>query len=141
MVPVVGERRAILLALLFCLFLLVSMSAITFASSNNWVEVVRFEGSEDIQTEPFTCNYIEWRIKWNSSPDYQHRGGGKTLFGIFSVRVFEHITEKFVTSFGNGVSNESDNGTFSFNENGTFYLEIDAFNINEYSIIIEQTGT
>ena len=66
LVPLVGDRKATLIVLLFCFCLLVSMSGIAFASSENWVEVKRFTGSESeaYTSDYFTCDHVEWRIRW-----------------------------------------------------------------------------
>ena len=131
-----GVRKVAIITVLFFLFLSGSMPGVVFASSGNWVEVVRFEGSEEIQTEPFTCNYVEWRIKWNSSPAYEHRGGPRV--GIFMIQVYEHSTEKYVSSVGSEPTNKSESGILSLNENGTFHLNIGGLFRGEYLVIVEQ---
>ena len=104
-------------------------------SSENWVEVTRFTGNEDTQTESFTCDYVEWRIRWNYSTVFHlHQ---KTL-GLFGLNVFEKEPKSLVSSFGSEPTIGSENGTLSLSENGTFYLQIYAFNIYDYSVIIEQ---
>jgi len=107
-----------------------------FLSSDNWVEVVRFiGGTEGATTEPFICNHVEWRIRWSISPEYGRSG---VQPGFFSTNVFDNQSNTIVSQFGRIPTIENDDGTLSFSENGTFYLEINAFRINEYSIIVEQ---
>jgi hypothetical protein len=135
MVPFMGERRAILIALLFCFCLLVSTSGIVLASSGNWVEVTRFTGNEYTQTEPFTIEHVEWRIRWNfSTVFHMHQ---KSL-GVFGINVFEKEPKRHVSSFVGVPTIGSENGTLSLSENGTFYLQIHVLNIYDYSILIEQ---
>lgn len=104
-------------------------------SSENWVEVIRFEGNESTQTESFNCNHVEWRIRWSISPEYGRSG---VQPGIFNTNVFDNQSNTIVSQFGRIPTIEDDDGTLSFSENGTFYLEINVFRINEYSIIVEQ---
>jgi hypothetical protein len=133
----VGNKRATLIVLLFCLCIFVSTSGIALASSENWVDVKSFTGKEtiDIITEPFTCDHVEWRIRWNYSPDF--RMHGKPSFASFEVNVFENESDNLVSRIGR-FSNVSESGTLSLSENGTFYLHIEAFFIDEYSIVVEQ---
>ena len=133
-----GNKRAALSVLLFCLCAFVSTSGIALASSGNWVEVTRFTGIEtgEITTEPFTCDYVEWRIRWNSSPAYARRSGARV--GLFMIQVYNHSTGKYVSSVGNGPSNKSEIGTLSLNENGTFHLNIGGLFRGEYLVIVEQ---
>ena len=66
-----GERKAIIIVLFFCSCLLGSISGIAFASSGNWSEVTRFTGSETEQhiTDYFTCDHVDWRIRWEYMPE------------------------------------------------------------------------
>jgi hypothetical protein len=136
-VPLVGNKRATLIVLLFCLCIFVSTSGIALASSENWVDVKSFTGKEtiDIITEPFTCDHVEWRIRWNYSPDF--RMHGKPSFASFEVNVFENESDNLVSRIGR-FSNVSESGTLSLSENGTFFLHIEAFFVDGYSIIVEQ---
>ena len=52
--PVLGERRAAIIVLLFCFCLLVFPSGVVFASSSDWVEVARYDGSAFPETLNFT---------------------------------------------------------------------------------------
>ena len=75
-----GRRKGTIVAVLICLFLLGTMSGVVFALSGNWVEVVRFTGTsgEVPNTESFTCEYVDWRIRWDCTP----RKDGLTAFTI-----------------------------------------------------------
>ena len=58
----------------------ISLSIVTsqfvFAASENWSEVTRFSGTGALTTtDPFTCDHVEWRIRWELEPQsdfYQH---------------------------------------------------------------------
>ena len=135
--PLMGERRAVLIVVLFCFCPLVSTSGIAFASSENWVEVTRFTGLKTIEitTEPFTIEHVEWRIRWNYSPIF--RMHGTPIPAIFSIAIYESEDNIRVSSIG-GMGTKSENGIWFHNENGTFHLRIGAFMIDGYSIIVEQ---
>ena len=135
MVPKLGDRRATLIVLLLYFCLLVSTSGIVFASSSHWVEVARFTGNEDTQTEQFTCDHVEWRIRWNYSTEFHMH---QKSLGLFAMNVVEKEPKSIVSSFGSGPTIGDKNGTLSLGENGTFYLQIFAFNIYDYSVIVEQ---
>ncbi|MBN2259712.1 MAG: hypothetical protein JW702_04170 [Clostridiales bacterium] len=62
-----------------------------FASSNSWVEVARFEGSESGQRKLFTCEYPEWRITWKFTPSHE-------------VIVFKELLKFSITIFAQNVS-------------------------------------
>jgi len=119
---------------LFCLSLSVSTLGVACASSENWVEVIRFTGSESTQTEPFTIEHVEWRIRWNYSHQFMMHN---PVAHAFVINVLEHSPEKHIISIGEW-NPASENGTWVHNENGAFYLEIWSISIDEYSIIIEQ---
>ena len=137
LVPVLGVREAATVSVVFSIFLLGSMSGLVFASSGNWVEVTRFTGGMafDIYTEPFTCNHVEWRIRWNYSPEIDLQG--KVSFAVFGLNVFDDESKNFILSTG-GFGSKSESGTLSLSENGTFYMQIGAVETAGYSIIVEQ---
>ena len=134
MVPMLGDIGQFLLIVLFCLSLSVSTLSVACASSENWVEVIRFTGSESTKTEPFTIEHVEWRIRWNySHPFMMHN----PVAHAFVINILEHSPKKHIISIGEW-NPTSENGTWVHNENGAFYLEIWSISIDEYSIIIEQ---
>jgi len=140
-VPAVGERKAAIIAVLFSLFLSSSMSGLVFASSENWVEVVRFYWSgagphEYRITEPFTYDHVDWRIRWEFYFDHTHF----PEFGHFSVRTYPRgenrsdINSISVDGFGER------NGTlYIINNKGEFYMRISTLSVvTSYTIIVEQ---
>jgi len=136
-VPLVGERRATLvLLLILCLAFSLFSSNIAFASLENWVEVARFNGSREITTDYFTCDHVEWRIRYEFYYDHTHW----PTFPHFRVTVYSHegnYSEKIDFISVNGT--EERNGTVYINSNGEFYLEIVPLNIvTRYAVIVEQ---
>lgn len=137
---VVGERKAAIIAVLFSLFLSSSMSGLVFASSENWVEVVRFSWSgagphEYRITEPFTCDHVDWRIRWEFYFEHTHF----PEFGHFSVRTYPRgentsIDEVHVDGFG-----ERNGTSYIINNKGEFYMRISTLSVvTSYTIIVEQ---
>jgi hypothetical protein len=60
------------LIILFSLFLLYPVKVMGFEPfPGNWVEVAKFEGKGSTQTKLFTCDYPEWRIKWQFTPSHE----------------------------------------------------------------------
>ena len=147
---VVGIRKATVSLMMFSLVLFGSLIGVVFASSSSWVEVTRFAGKVDVArlsdrvlnvnftTESFTCNNVEWRIRWNFSPAFIYGGGGERRSGLFTVNVYQTDNNKQLSSSIGGVGTELMNGTWIHNENGTFYLHISTLFAYDYSIIIEQ---
>ena len=139
--PSVGERMAGLIVVLFCFCLLVSTSGIAFASSENWVEVIRFywsgAGSHEYRiTEPFTCDHVDWRIRWEFYFDHTHF----PEFGHFSVRTYPRgenrsdINSISVDGFG-----ERNGTSYIINNKGEFYMRISTLSVvTSYTIIVEQ---
>ncbi|TET25440.1 MAG: hypothetical protein E3J73_06265, partial [Candidatus Bathyarchaeum sp.] len=138
-----GERKGTIITVLISLFLLGSMSGIVFASSGNWVEVTRFTGEGGIiTTESFTCDHVEWRIRWEIEPRSKYLES--RFFPPFGVYIYPH-KEGFLSSawFESIIwrGTEETNGTlYIHDKNGTFYMEILAQDVNleSYTIIVEQ---
>jgi hypothetical protein len=134
------KRKVLILLVILCLALSVFSSDIAFASSENWVEVVRFSWSgpgphEYRITEPFTCDHVDWRIRWEFYFDHTHF----PEFGHFSVRTYPKgentsIDEVHVDGFG-----ERNGTSYIFNNKGEFYMRISTLSVvTSYTIIVEQ---
>ena len=135
--PLVGKRKAAVIAVLFSLFLLGSMSGMVFASSENWVEVVRFTGGSherEYKTESFTCDHVDWRIRWAYEPrtDIPVTQSGIEYY-VYRQEYPDHWFS-FMAHYGEFETN----GTEYINDrNGTFYLGIIS-DVQNYTLIIEQ---
>ena len=135
----VGERRAALIVLLFCFCLLVSSAAIVFASSDNWIEVTRFSGSSAhgsiVITEPFSCDHVEWRIRWEFDSGHGHF----PQLHFFSFTTYPQGEETFFVDQIYEMANGSLRGTsYIHDNNGTFYMKISTAIVDSYTIIVEQ---
>ncbi|MEJ2240609.1 MAG: hypothetical protein P8Y18_00470 [Candidatus Bathyarchaeota archaeon] len=140
--------RTVTVSSVISLCLIGSLVCVVFASSNNWVEVTRFAEkvnvgrlsdrvlNVDYTTESFSCNNVEWRIRWNFSPPFVYRGDGERRSGLFSISVYQDDNNRIDSI--SYVGTEEKNGTWVHNENGTFHLHISALFAYDYSIIVEQ---
>jgi len=113
---------------------LILQISVVFASSENWVEVIRFTGeTEDVTTEVFTCDNVEWRIRWS----YSRRPDGPAVlqFRFYIYESEEMIIEEELVEFL--FPEEENSGTLYLNQSGSFYLNIhnDGFN---YNVVVEQ---
>ena len=151
--PIVGERRAAFIVLLFCFCLLGSMSGIAFASSGNWEEKGRLTGyAPKFGSSPlFIIETVDWRIRWEYEPIEEVPN--LTAFSIhvqthedvnitdasdfFTESVEEETTSITVGSIIKSGTEET-NGTLYINGyDRTFYLDI-VSNAQSYTIIIEE---
>jgi hypothetical protein len=116
--------RLLLMGLTSLLLLSFITSGIVFASSNNWSEVTRFtgSGSEMYTTDYYTCEHVEWRIKWEYLPHSQY--SNLTIFELFTYPQGENA------SFVDFVMKTGSNDT-----SGASYIHD---NVEGYTIIIEQ---
>jgi len=127
-----GEREAVISAVLVSMLLLGSMSSVVFASSGNWVEVDRFTGgSWTGGTKPFTVYHNEWRIKWTYEPIDEIDEETTILFRFYILDVDTNIVE-FIAS------DETTSGTTNFSQLGEYHLFIIGYNVQNYTIIVEQ---
>jgi hypothetical protein len=135
------KRKVLILLVILCLALSVFSSDIAFASSENWVKVVRFSWSgpgphEYRITEPFTCDHVDWRIRWEFYFEHTHF----PEFGHFYVGTYPQgentspIDEVSVDGFG-----ERNGTSYIINNKGEFYMRISTLSVvTSYTIIVEQ---
>jgi hypothetical protein len=124
-------KKALFIILLFSICLTVFTSDITFASSTNWVEVTRFSDSRAFfgDTNDFTIDHIEWRIKWEFE-----EGDLRAFF--FDIILAE--TNQTIGSYSNNGNLNITEGIYNITDyDGEFYLFIGTSG-GYYSIIIEQ---
>jgi len=62
------------------LTIMLAMSMISSVGATEWIEVTRFSDHSDgsVRTQSFTCNYVEWRIRW------EYVGSEYTIFNIYT---------------------------------------------------------
>ena len=118
--------------LISTLFFTSSAIGYTSASSDNWVEVISFNGTIwGGKTEAFSIDHVDWRINWSYKPTVD-----ESAFALrFRFNVCEvggNLVEFFIPP-----SNQI-GGTLNINQIGEFYLYIDTMYVESYSIKIEQ---
>ena len=128
------RKQLVITILLVSSLILLTLNSIVFASSENWLEVVRFTGeTEDVTTEVFSCDNVEWRIRWS----YSRKPDGPVFlqFRFYVYDSEEMIIEEELIEYL--FPNEETSGTLYLNQSGSFYLNIhnDGFN---YTVIVEQ---
>jgi hypothetical protein len=137
-VLVVDKLRAVLPPLLFfSLSISTIASVIVFASSGNWIEVARFTGGGGIgTTEPFTCDYSDWRIRWEIEPIKD-----STERTMFLVYVFPYtgsfLRDPWFDSIQHYGTEETSGILYIQDRNGSFDMDVLA-SLESYTMIIEQ---
>ena len=134
-----GERTAVIIAVVFSLFLLGSLAGFVFASSVNWFEVARFTGygTNAYSTNEFICNHAEWRIIWEYIPNSQD--SNLTLFAVFVYPIQQGFRgPTYLDSIIRNGTEDTKGISFIHDYHGTFTLNINAVDTESYSIIIEQ---
>ncbi len=128
--------RLLLMGLTSLLFLSVITSSIVFASSSNWSEVTRFTGSgtEHYKTDYFTCEHVEWRIRWEYIPH-----PALPLLALFNVYTYPHGEDAlYIDDIIKTGTNDINGTSYIHNNDGTFYCKINVALTESYTIIIEQ---
>jgi len=106
-------------------------------SSENWVEVIRFEGNESTQTESFTCNHVEWRIRWEYVPSLQPTDS--IFFSVFTYPREEGVRGSMYVNSIMEMGSEKRSGTsYVHDYQGTFFMFINVIGTENYTIIVEQ---
>ena len=135
-----GDKGAIfVLLIVLSIALLVFTSSIALASSENWSEVTRFTGSgTDIRTtDYFTCDHVEWRIRWEYVPDSQY--SNLTSLSVFTYPIMEGDRGPMYINFIMKTGTEDTSGTSYIHEYaGTFHMNINVGATKSYTIIVEQ---
>jgi hypothetical protein len=132
--------KSSIFVLLLTLFISLSTvtSGIVFASSGNWIEVTRFTGGTHEhahKTEFFTCDHVEWRIRWEYEPRTDIPGDQTGI--EFRVYTQENPDNWFKFSGHWGESGETNGTNYIHDKNGTFNLEIIS-SAQNYTLIVEQ---
>ena len=115
-----------------------------FALSENWIEVATFtENDGDGPTNQFTCNHVDWRIKWQYTPSSNPH---TTVFTIDILSHQNNTTTTLYTVGNNGLKQPTQSVFGQLNQTGTCYVtgQNGAFSLNiftfapSYTIIIEE---
>lgn len=124
------------LALLLAISITMSIGVnIVSATPANWSEVIRFTGSgnEQYTTEYFTCDHVEWRIRWEYVPDPDY-----PEYAAFSVYTYPQGGDIPIDSIYKAGSEDTSGISYIHNNKGTFYMEIIVASTQSYTIIVEQ---
>jgi hypothetical protein len=131
------KSSLILVCLIFSAITLAHLKGAS-ASPETWVEVTRFSGSgsTSFNTTYFTCEHIEWRIRWSYVP-VSGQGESAGII-VFTYRQGEADYINWIFKFGaentTGISNIQ-------NQTGTFYMSITAAVTESFAVIVEQDIT
>jgi len=105
--------------------------------SNNWSEVTRFSGEGGISTtEHFTCDHVDWRIRWEYEPRTDNPAGSALLVYVYSYDGSFMRDHWFESIIKRGIG-ETNGILYIYNKNGTFNLDVLASTAG-YTLIIEQ---
>jgi len=132
-------RRVVifLFVLTFISALIVIYDAIPSVKATTWFEIKRFYYNADRleeTTDTFTCNHVNWRIKWEYHPWY---GGSVFNITVYKVGVSEPVAEIHDIQYYYILTKTGER--YIDGNNGTFFLKINAVNIAYYyEIMIEQ---
>ncbi|PVX27500.1 MAG: hypothetical protein CW716_01945 [Candidatus Bathyarchaeum sp.] len=132
-----GRRNVIVLTLVFSLLLLNLNSCLCSepdtGESGNWVEVAKFTGRVSSTTDYFTCEHVDWRIRWEYDPLSVLFMGLDPL----SVTVYPEESATPIVDDISGIGNQS--GIRYIHDNaGIFYMQISTNFLEGYTIIVEQ---
>ena len=112
-------------------------------TSGNWSQVATFTGENSVNTDSFTCNHSEWRIRWEA--DIQHLLFYFTDY-FLQITTFPEGSINYYIDFINGsFSSISDSGdrvsgtSYIHEQVGSFYLRIlTSTHTESYRVIVEQ---
>ena len=127
------------LILLATTFLL--LSPMCLVKADNWVEVARFDGGNGglvVSEEHFTCDYGEWRIRWEFSlSKFSSIMPQMYTLTVVTFREGEdkHLVAPRIYEMGNGTRSGT---SYVYDSYGEYYMLIRSANLESYTIIIEQ---
>ena len=122
-----GKRKfltSVFVRLLVFSFSLSSVtSSLVFASSGNWSEVARLTGGGGISTtEPFTCDHVDWRIRWEIEPS------NASVRTAFLVYIFPYtggfLREPWFESIEHFGTEETSGTLYIYDHNGSFDMDV-----------------
>jgi len=110
------------------------LARVVLASPETWSEVTTFTGTSiaasERTTDNFTCNHVEWRIRWEIVPNPSH-----TIGAIFEVVTIPYYGIDYIHSYGG----DPLSGTvYVHNKTGEFYMHMYLCDLESYTIIVEQ---
>ena len=124
------------LSLILLTIMLTMLIPIHLVKANHWVEVVRFTGGSTITTtEDFTCDYVDWRIRWEIEPR------NDSIRTVFRVYIFPYSDafprEPWFESIQKYGTEETSGILYIHDHNGSLDMDVLA-SLESYTLIIEQ---
>jgi len=124
------KKKILGLALLTIMLAMPMM--ISLVEATEWIEVTRFTGSGT--TDYFTCEHIEWRIRWEYVPSSTFLG--LAMFGVVTYEAEEDVRSiDYIWQMG---YNETNGVSYIHNQEGTFYMGIITANTEGFTVIVEE---
>jgi hypothetical protein len=124
---------------LIVLSVLLALLPVGLVKAENWVEVTRYEGQGSPfspVTGTFTCNYSEWRIKYES-----YVSGHAHFLEMYMLTVTTYRQGEN-TTYIDRIDSEPTQGNYYYhlirNQTGTFYMNITVGMVDSYSVKVEQ---
>ena len=100
---------------------------------NTWHDVISFSGTSDKNTQPFSIQGKQWRIKWSFQDSREFGDETNGLFIIQIYRVGESVITDVISHNGLSASDTD----YIYEGEGEFYFKISMANAKSWSIIIE----
>ena len=130
------------LGLLLLATTLLLLSPMYLVKADNWVEVARFQGGTGglvVSEEHFTCDYGEWRIKWEFSLSKFSSAFLPTQYTLTVVTYREGEEDHLVAPRIYEMANGTRSGTSYVHDSyGQYYMLIRSTGLESYTITIEQ---
>ena len=98
-----------------------------------WHDVISFSGTSNKNTQPFSIQEKQWRIKWNFQDSGEFGDETNGLFVINIYRVGESVITDQVSHSGLSASDTD----YIYEGEGEFYFKISVANTKSWSIIVE----
>ena len=98
-----------------------------------WHDVISFSGTSNKNTEPFSIEGKQWRIKWN----FQDSGEfGDETNGLFVINIYR-VGESVITDQVSYSGLRAGDTDYIYEGEGKFYFKISVANTKSWSIIVE----
>ena len=170
-VPMTGDKRATILLLVLCSLVVHFPNIGTVLAGepwippdlppdfqpgpDNWVEVTRFNkesvpstwwGDPSGNTDYFTCDHVEWRIRWEYIPHPAVPQYATLYVEVYEKKedviwrgeVIQEGKSVLIDVFGEYGMSETSGVSYIHNQTGRFYMFISGSNIEDFTVIVEQ---
>ncbi len=99
----------------------------------SWNVVVQFSGTSDKNTESFTIQETQWRIRWSATANYSYCLENGCLFAIQVCDMQKDYCENSLITDISGTESDTSN----FYSAGTYYIKISAVSIDNWNVVVE----